>query len=67
MHRAHHKQQAFANIILRPCLMPPYWQWTLYKAADFLTEIPAGQSFWPSHYHAPLLLAICLPFIPNRP
>eukprot|EP00957_Ditylum_brightwellii_P105848 8072045-Ditylum_brightwellii.AAC.1 len=67
LQQAQHKQLASAHIILIPHLMDLYWQWALYKAANFLTQIPVGQSFWPSHCHEPLLLAICLPFITYRP
>eukprot|EP00957_Ditylum_brightwellii_P006428 488012-Ditylum_brightwellii.AAC.1 len=40
---ARHKRQISSHIIVIPCLMAPYWRWALFKAADFITKIPASQ------------------------
>ena len=40
----------------------------IFKAADFVFEVPAGQSFWGADMHEPLLFALFVfPFIRSKP
>ena len=39
----------------------------IFKAADFVFEVPAGQSFWGADMHEPLLIALVFPFIRSKP
>ena len=48
-------------------LCSPLWIKQVYKAADFVFEIPAGQPFWDSDMHEPLLIAVLFPFIRSKP
>eukprot|EP00957_Ditylum_brightwellii_P004688 356078-Ditylum_brightwellii.AAC.1 len=39
----------------------------MHKRVNIVLEILAGQAYWPSNCHEPLLLGICVPFLPSRP
>jgi|TARA_B110000902_G_scaffold201906_1_gene229304 hypothetical protein len=47
--------------------MYPYWQRHLFRAADLIIEIPAGQSYWSSEMHEPLILALFFPYVSCKP
>eukprot|EP00957_Ditylum_brightwellii_P204443 15339286-Ditylum_brightwellii.AAC.1 len=67
LRKARHKQHVSTHIVVIPKLMTPEWYKPLLKVADFTTEIPAGQPFWPYNCHEPLVLALCFPYLPFRP
>jgi hypothetical protein len=67
LRKARQKRQDSAHLFICPRLMYPYWQRHLFRAADLIIEIPAGQSYWSSDMHEPLILALFLPYVSCRP
>jgi hypothetical protein len=67
LRKARIKRQTSTHIFVVPKLCAPVWIKQVYKAADFVFEIPAEKSFWPSEMHVPLLIAIVFPFLRNKP
>jgi hypothetical protein len=47
--------------------MTNLWRKLVLKEADLMFEIPAGIGVWSNEMFEPLLIAVCLPFIPHRP
>ena len=67
MRKARIKQQPSTHVFVCPRLCSSFWIRQLYKAADFVVEIPTGQTFWPHEMHEPLLIGILFPFLRSRP
>ena len=67
LRKARIKRQISTHVFVVPKLCAPIWIKQVYKAADFVFEIPAGQSFWNKSMHEPLLIAIVFPSIMSRP
>jgi hypothetical protein len=47
--------------------MTNLWRKLVLKEADLMFEIPTGIGVWRNEMFEPLLIAVCLPFIPHRP
>ena len=67
LRKARQKRQDSAHLFICPRLMYPYWQRHLFRAADLIIEIPAGQSYWSSEMHEPLILALFFPYVSCKP
>ena len=67
LRRARHKRQESTHLFVCPRLMYPYWQRHLFRAADLIIEIPAGNSGWAKDMHEPLILALFFPFVRSKP
>ena len=67
LRQARQKRQMSAHIFVCPRLMEPEWKRHVWKSADLVLWIPAGQKFWPSSMHEPLTLALYLPYPTRRP
>ena len=67
MRKARIKRQTSTHVFVcqRPC--SSFWIRQLYKAANFVIEIPSGQAFCPHDMHEPLLAGILFPFLMSRP
>jgi hypothetical protein len=61
------KRQVSSHIFVVPKLCCPLWIKQVFKAADIVFEVPAGQPFWDSTMHEPLLIAIIFPFLRVKP
>ena len=66
MQKARIKRQTSTHVFVCPRLCSSLWVRQLYKAADFVIEVPAGFSFWPSEMHEPILIGILFPFLRSR-
>ena len=67
LRKARIKRQTSSHVVVVPKLCTPMWIKQLFKAADIVFEVPAGQSFWDRSMHEPLLIAILFPFIRCNP
>jgi hypothetical protein len=67
MRKARIKRQTSTHIFICPRLCSSFWVRQLYKAADFVMEVPVGCSFWPRHLHEPLIIGILFPFLKSSP
>ena len=67
LRKARIKRQTSTHVFIVPKLCSPVWIKHVFKAADIVFEVPAGQSFWPKDMHEPVLIAIVFPFIRNKP
>jgi hypothetical protein len=67
LRKARIKQQSSTHVFVVPKLCSPLWMRQVFKAADFVFEVPAGQSFWKSEMHEPVLIAILFPFLRSKP
>ena len=67
LRKARQKRQDSAHLFICPRLMYPYWQRHIFRAADLIIEIPAGQSYWSSEMHEPLILALFFPYVRCKP
>ena len=67
LRKARIRRQTSTHIFVVPRLCAPLWMKQLYKAADIVFEVAAGQSFWDTDMHEPVLIAIVFPFIRSRP
>ena len=63
MRKARIKRQTSSHVFICPRLCSSFWVRQLYKAADFVIEVPSGQSFWPNDMHEPILIGILFPFL----
>jgi hypothetical protein len=54
-------------VFVCPRLMTNLWRKLVLKEADFVFEVPVGTNVWRREMHEPLLIAVCLPFIPHSP
>ena len=67
MRKARIKRQQSAHIFVCPRLCTSLWLRHLYKAADFVFEVPVGSHVWSRSMHEPLLIGILFPFIRVKP
>ena len=68
MRKARIKRQQSAHIFVCPRLCTSLWLRHLYKAADFVFEVPVGTgNVWTKAMHEPLLIGILFPFIRVKP
>ena len=67
MRKARIKRQNACHVFVCPRLCTTQWAKQLYRAADFVFELPVGFSCWPSCMHEPLLIGILFPFLSVRP
>ena len=67
MRKARIKRQSSTHVFVCPRLCASSWVRQVFKAADIVLEIPAGQSCWPHDMHEPLIIAILFPFLRSRP
>ena len=61
------KRWNHTHIFVCPRLCTALWRRHLYKVADLVFEIPAGESFWPNEMHKPIIVGIVLPFLRCSP
>jgi hypothetical protein len=67
LRRSRHKREHSCHVFVCPRLMTNLWRKLVLKEADFVFEVPVGASVWRRDMHEPLLIAVCLPFIPHSP
>lgn len=67
LRKARIKRQESAHIFVCPRLCTTQWLKQLYRAADFVFEVPVGFSCWQSCMHEPLLIGLVFPFIRFNP
>lgn len=67
LRKARIKRQQSAHIFVCPRLCTTLWQKQLYKAADVVFEVPAGQHCWPMSMHEPLIIGVLFPFLRVKP
>lgn len=67
LRKARIKRQTDCHIIVCPRLCTTQWAKQLYRASDFVFELPVGFSCWTSCMHEPLLIGILFPFLSVRP
>ena len=67
LRKARLKRQSSAHLFVVPKLCCPLWTKQLFKASDIVIEIPAGQPFWETAMHEPLLIGVVFPFIRSSP
>ena len=68
MRKARIKRQRSAHIFVCPRLCTSQWLRHLYKASDFVFEVPVGTGeVWAKSMHEPLLIGILFPFIRVKP
>ena len=65
--KARHKRPECLHLIAVPRLMTGRWRKHLGRESDFYFRIPPGCPVWPKQMFEPLLIFVCLPFIPHRP
>ena len=65
--KARHKRPHAMHLVLVPRLMTGRWRRQLTRESDFYFRIPAGSPLWPRDMCEPLLVFVCLPFVPHRP
>ena len=61
------KRQVSSHVFILPKLCSPLWVTQIYKAADIVCEVPAGQPLCDSTMHEPLLIALIFPFLRVKP
>lgn len=64
-----HKRPSLLHLFVCPRLMTHLWRKRLFKTADVLFVLPAGHrnTVWADSMFEPLLVGICLPFLPVHP
>ena len=67
MRKARIKRQRSSHIFVCPRLCTSQWLRHLFKAADFVFEVPVGSPMWPASMHEPLLIGILFPFVRVNP
>ena len=67
LRKARIKRQTSSHVFVVPKLCSPLWIKQVYKSADFVFELPAGHSCWPTEMHEPVLIAIVFPFLRHKP
>jgi hypothetical protein len=65
--KARHKRPDCMHVVAVPRLMTGRWRRNLMRECDFYFRVPTGCPFWPSGMYEPLLICVCLPFVPHRP
>lgn len=67
LRKARIKRQESTHVFVVPRLLTKEWLRQLYKAADFVFEVPISSSVWGKEFHEPLLIGIVFPFIRANP
>ena len=67
LRKARIKRQQSSHVFFCVRLCTSQWVRHLFKAADFVFEVPVGTDMWPSDVHEPLLIGILFPFISVKP
>ena len=67
MRKARIKRQSDCHIFVCPRLCTTQWVKQLYRASDFVFEVPVGCSIWPAEMHEPVLIGILFPFLSVPP
>ena len=67
LRKARIKRQQSSHVFVCPRLCTSQWLRHLFKAADFVFEVPVGTDMWPKNMHEPLLIGILFPFISIKP
>jgi hypothetical protein len=67
MRKARIKRQNSCHIFICPRLCTTQWAKQLYRASDFVFEVPVGFACWPASLHEPLLIGILFPFLSVKP
>ena len=67
LRKARIKRQTSTHVFVVPRLCSPLWMKQVFKAADFVFEVPAGNPFWKIDMHEPVLIAIVFPFLRVKP
>jgi hypothetical protein len=67
LRKARIKRQNSCHVFVCPRLCTTQWVKQLYRAADFVFEVPVGFSCWPAAMHEPLLIGVLFPFLSVRP
>jgi hypothetical protein len=67
MRKAVLKRQDSSHVFVCPRLLTCQWRKQLYKAADIVVHLPAGQDGWPSLMYEPLTIGFIFPFIDFDP
>lgn len=67
MRKARIKRQRSSHVFVCPRLCTSQWLRHLFKAADFVFEVPVGTPMWPNAMHEPLLIGILFPFVRVKP
>jgi hypothetical protein len=65
--KARHKRPGCFHIVAVPRLMTGRWRRAMGREYDFYFKIPPGSALWPTKMYEPLLVYVCLPFVPHRP
>ena len=63
LRKARIKRQQSSHVFVCPRLCTSQWLRHLFKAADFVFEVPVGTDMWPKNMHESLLIGIHFPFI----
>jgi hypothetical protein len=64
---ARHKRPDCVHVTVVPRLMTARWRKSLAKEADLIVELPAGNKYWPTEMHEPLILLVSLPLCRHPP
>ncbi|KAI2511896.1 hypothetical protein MHU86_2412 [Fragilaria crotonensis] len=67
LRKARIRRQTSTHVFVVPRLCSPLWMKQVFKAADFVFEVPAGHSYWDCDMHEPVLIAIMFPFLRTKP
>ena len=65
--KARHKRPGCFHIVAVPRLMTGRWRRAMGRECNFYFKIPPGSALWPTKMYEPLLVYVCLPFVPHRP
>ena len=65
--QARHKRQDSFHVFIVPKLMVPEWRRDVFKAADFVLELPPVLSVWKEGMHETLTLALFFPYLSHSP
>lgn len=60
---ARHKRQVSTHVFVCPRVMAMVWQRQLYRSADLVLQLPAGNNIWSSEQYEPLFIGIYFPFL----
>lgn len=67
LREARHKRPDISHIFICPRIMCQEWIKHLFKSADLVLVIPAGQDYWSKEMHEPLVLGLYLPYVKCEP
>jgi hypothetical protein len=67
LRKARIKRQDSFHVFVCPRLLKPEWFRQLYKASDFVFDVPPGASCWPKTMYEPLIIGVLFPYLRNPP